>query len=230
MTPELLESTGVWVGLAISVSLFSLFLGQQWHSRLIQHIFLGALIGYLLLLVWEDLLVPRLQPPLAQSDSIIVPLILIAVLAAGALGRAGTSSKTSNMTRWFAYFASPIGSFLVAAALATVLFGTWRGTIMPQALTAVGTAYWLPIALLITCAVILTMSFSPRLIQQLPGPVAAGARGLIRLGRPLLLLASGMVLARLLSSRITLLAAFLSRTWASMGQSGAMDWLTNLLQ
>lgn len=229
MTPEILEFTGVWVGLVVSLSLFSLFLGQQWHSRLIQHLFLGALIGYLLLLVWGDLLIPRLRIPLSQPESPLIPLILVIILAAGALGRAGIRSHIGKITIWLARLASPVGSFLVAAALATVLLGAWRGTIQPQALTAISTAYWLPIALLITSAVILNMTFSTRLHEQLPRPVAAVLGSLTHLGRPLLLLASGMVLARLFTSRVTLLAAFLDRTWTLIGQSGAMDWLSNLL-
>ncbi len=228
MTPEQLEAAGVWAGLAISLSLFSLFLGQQWHSRLMQHLFLGALMGYLLLLVWEELLEPRLLRPLAQPDSPLVPLLLVGLLAAGALARVRSDSGAGQVSLWLARLASLAGSFLVAAALATALLGAWQGTIQPQALTAVSTAYWLPIALLITASMILTMTFSPRLQQQWPGPVASAVTGLIRLGRPLLLLASGMVLARLLVSRITLLTAFLDRTWTALGQSGIMDWLARL--
>ncbi len=228
MTLEHLEVAGVWAGLTISLSLFSLFLGQQWHSRLMQHLFLGALIGYLLLLVWEEHLASRLLQPPAQSDSPLVPLLLVGLLAAGALTRARSDSRTGRAALWLARLASLAGSFLVAAAAATLLLGTWQGTLQPQALTAVSTAYWLPIALLITSTVILTMTFSPGLQRQLPGPVASAVTGLIRLGRPLLLLASGMVLARLFVSRITLLTAFLDRTWTALGQSGIMDWLSNL--
>ena len=228
MTPEQLEAAGVWAGLVISLSLFSLFLGQQWHSRLIQHLFLGALMGYLLLLVWEEILEPRLLRPLAQPDSPLGPLLLVGLLAAGALARARSDSGTGKVALWLARLASLAGSFLVTAALATALLGAWQGTIQPQALTAISTAYWLPIALLITSAMILTMTFSPMLQQQWPGPVTSAVTGLIRLGRPLLLLASGMVLARLLASRITLLTAFLDRTWTALGQSGVMDWLSSL--
>ncbi len=228
MTPEQLEAVGVWTGLVISLSLFSLFLGQQWHSRLVQHLFLGALIGYLLLLVWKDLLEPRLQDLSATPGSLLVPSILAGILAAGALGRARGRSGAGTVTLWVTRLASFVGSFLVAATLATVMLGAWQGTILPQALTAVSTAYWLPVALVITISVILTMTFSPALQKQLPSPVASTVQALLPLGRALLLLASGMVLARIFTSRITLLAAFLDRTWAALGQSGAVDWLTNL--
>ncbi len=228
MTPEQLEVAGVWTGLIISLSLFSLFLGQQWHSRLMQHLFLGALLGYLLLLVWEELLAPRRLLPLARPDSPLVPLILGGLLAAGALARGRIDSRAGTVALWLARLASVAGAFLVAAALTTVLLGTWQGTLRPQALTAVSTAYWLPIAVLITSAVILTLTFSPPLLQQLPGPVARMAQGLMRLGQPLLLLASGMVLARLLASRITLLTAFLDRTWTALGRSGFVDWVSRL--
>ncbi len=228
MTPEQLEGAGIWVGLVISLSLFSLFLGQQWHSRLMQHVFLGALMGYLLLWVWEELLAPRQLNPLPWLDSPLIPLLLVGLLATGALARAQAHSGSGTLFRWLARLASLVGSFLMAAALTTALLGVWQGTMQPQALTAVSTAYWLPVALLITSTMILTLTFSPKLQRQLPGPVARTVQGLIRLGRPLLLLASGMALARLLVSRITLLTAFLDRTGMALGQSGIMDWLSSL--
>ena len=228
MTPEQLEAVGVWTGLVISLSLFSLFLGQQWHSRLAQHLFLGALIGYLLLLVWEDLLEPRLQELAATSGTLLIPSILVGILAAGALGRARAGTSAGKLTLWVTRLASLVGSFLVAATLATVLLGAWQGTVLPQALTAVSTAYWLPIALLFTIAVILTMTFSPALQKQLPSPVANTVQALMSLGRTLLLLASGLVLARIFTTRITLLTAFLDHTWTTLGQLRAVDWLTTL--
>lgn len=231
MNPETLQTAGLWIGLVLSLSLFSLFLGQQWHSRLMQYVFAGALTGWIMVLAWQRLVQPRMIAPLAQGDmAAAIPIAASVLLALGALARTGHPVIFSRrLGTWLIRLASPIGTLLVASALATGLVGIWQGTIWPQILTAVSTAYWLPIALILTLAVLFEETAAPALWAQLPAPVASGLQGLVRFSRPLLWLASGMILARLITSRITLLTAFLARILAAVRDTGLLDWLQALL-
>ena len=60
-TPEL---AGLWVGLAISLLVFSTILGDHWGARLGQHLLVGASLGYAGAVVWlalrESILVKQL--------------------------------------------------------------------------------------------------------------------------------------------------------------------------
>lgn len=225
MNAEFVEAVGMWAGLAVSLSLFSLFLGQHGHSRLSQHLFLGALCGYLLLMLGQEVLGPRMQIPLGQGGSLLGPILLTGLLAGGALTR--VQDRAGGFT-WLSRLAAPIGSFLIAAVLATVLIGVWRGTLLPQMSLAIsGQTALLPA--LLTAAAIVSVTASPRLGSQVPAPVAGILRVLMRIGRPMLLLACGMALARLFTTRIALLTAFLDDIRQAAMTSGLPEWLASFL-
>ena len=228
MNPETWQSAGLWIGVLLSASLFSLFLGEQWHSRLMQHLFVGALIGWLLVLTWQQLWWPLWIEPLRRgrlAPALVWPLAATALLALGALARAARLSAVSpHVSRWLVQGASTAGSFLVAAAATTGAIGIAQGTLGPQILTAVSTAYWLPVALVWTVIALLSATHSPTVLRRMPPPAAALLRGLLHVGRPVLLVASGMLLARIFTTRITLLTAFLERTLAALRDAGLDAW------
>ncbi len=228
MTPELVQAASVWVGLVISLGLFSLIGGDQWLSRLMQHVLIGASTGWILVLVWQELLQPRLLTPWLQGQVTpdnTVPVILALILILGAFAPRPRATGTHFLDRSLKGMASLVSSFLVAAALATGLVGIWQGTMLPQMLTGVTAAYWLPVALLLTLIVLLHQTSRPRALKHLPPRVTLILRFALRLGHPLLMLASGMVLARLIASRIALLTAFLESTLHRLQASGLLEWL-----
>ena len=232
VTPELIQAAGVWVGLAVSLSLLSLIWREQWLSRLVQHILVGATAGWVLVLVWHTLLQPRIVTPWLQGEFTsgnTVPVVLSLILFLGAFAPRPRKADAHILDRSLKEMASLVSAFLVAAALATGLIGIWQGTVIPQVLTGVTTAYWLPIALLLTLIVFLYKTVRPSHLNDLSPYLTSGLQFFIRLGHPLLMLASGMVLARLIASRITLLTVFLENNRRALQDSGLLDWVQTFL-
>ena len=232
MTPDFIQAAGVWVGLAVSLSLFSLIWGEQWLARLMQHILIGATTGWILILVWQRLLQPRLLTPWLQGQFTpgnTVPVIFVLILILGAFAPRSRTAEAHFLDRSLQGMASLVSSFLVAAALATGLVGLWQGTMLPQIQTGVTTADWLPVALLLTLIVLLHQTVKPRYLHHLPPRIVSLLQFTGRFGHPLLMLASGMVLARLITSRITLLTAFLENTLRRVQASGLLEWLQTLV-
>lgn len=229
----MLEATGLWIGLIVSWLMFSLLWGDRGPTRLMQYLLVGATTGWIGIYVWDALVQPRLVGPWLRGDFTATGLVssaALAILALGALVRPRAQEGRSPLWgRVVVGLASLISSFLVASAIATGFWGIWRGTLVPQAITAVTTAYWLPIALVITLSVLLHLTLSADFVRQLPPRTAAAAETLTRVGHSLLMLASGMVLARLISSRITLLTAFLEETLIAVQTLGLDEWLRNLM-
>ncbi len=86
-----LELAGVWTGLAISLLIFSMALGDHWLARLGQHLLVGAVMGYAALMAWQQVLLPGLILPLLANpagDPLLWPAAaLVLLLLAAALER-----------------------------------------------------------------------------------------------------------------------------------------------
>ena len=94
--PELLASVGLWMGLVISLLMFSLVAGDNGMARLAQYLLVGSALGYAAVLAWQEVLRPRLFAPLQSAPAdwrIWLPLLLgMLLLIAGAertLARSG---------------------------------------------------------------------------------------------------------------------------------------------
>ncbi len=223
-----MQAVGVWVGLAVSLSLFSLIWKEHWLSRLVQHVLVGATTGWILILVWHTLLQPRLVVPWLQGRFTwgnTIPVILCLILILGALTPRAQATGTPTVDRILQGTASLISAFLVTAALTTGLIGIWQGTVIPQILIGVIAAYGLPIALILTALVLLHQTVRTDRLRPLPPYLTTALQFAHRLGHPLLMLVSGMVLARLLTSRLVLLTAFLERTLYALQDSGLWEQL-----
>ena len=244
-TPEL---AGLWVGLAISLLVFSTILGDHWGARLGQHLLVGASLGYAGAVVWQALRESVLMTQLAADPRgywwhwIAVALLLL--LVAGALGRimlpTHAPQQEGRLRRWLRWGGWLPAAFMVAAALAIGAIGVVQGTLAPQLAQAArsGLPWGAPLnvllggalTLLITTGALLFFTVDP--VQHLGGQPAIIRRimgGWLWIGQRAVWLAAGAIFARLFTSRVSLLLAQFEY-WATtflatgIGQTLATWW------
>jgi len=93
--PPLFADLGLWIGLGLSLALFSLLLGDNVVARLAQHILVGAAMGFLAVVVIQHIAVPRLVEPLLRGEwtTHAAPLLLALVLLAAGTERIVRQSR-----------------------------------------------------------------------------------------------------------------------------------------
>jgi len=252
-TPELVEQAGLWVGLAISLLIFSTILGDHWAARLGQHLLVGAGLGYAGVVVWQAL---RTSPPVVEllADPqgawwhwIAAALLLL--LVAGALARIFLPPRTprqeGRLGRWLRWGGWLPAAFVAAAALAIGALGAVQGTLAPQFARAAaqGLPWGAPwhvllggaLTLLITTGALLFFTVDPA--RHLAGQPRSAARlldGWLWLGQRAVWLAAGAIFARLFASRVSLLLAqfeYWAATVAATGSGQALTtWWENLFR
>ncbi|MBW7882552.1 MAG: hypothetical protein H3C34_07935 [Caldilineaceae bacterium] len=246
--PEWLNAAGVWLGLVISLLVFSAILGDHWLARLGQYVLVGSVLGYAVAIVWQtawslEFVAALRAEPLAAPWNWL-PVALALLLVAGALERIfGQERSGPSQGGWrrllrLAGFL-PV-AFLVAMGVAVALVGAVQGTVVPQFVQAARTGFqWnAPLELLLTgiLALLITSSalvfFAVDPAQHLanqPRPIQRLMGAWIWLGQRAVWLAAGAVFARLAASRLSLLIAefdyFVSTVNATgLGQLLATWW------
>lgn len=118
-----IELTSAFVGLILTLLVFSYLIGDNPLFRFAIYLFIGVSSGYAATAVWHNVLVPRLFSRLGDLNQLIllvVPLILgISLLA-----------KLSPRISWLGNFAMAV---LVGVGAATAVGGALIGTLLPQA-------------------------------------------------------------------------------------------------
>jgi hypothetical protein len=118
-----IELISAFVGLILTVLVFSYLIGDNPLFRFAIYLFIGVSSGYAATAVWHNVLMPRLftrLDDLNQLILLIVPLILgISLLA-----------KLSPRISWLGNFAMAV---LVGVGAATAVGGALIGTLLPQA-------------------------------------------------------------------------------------------------
>jgi len=123
-----IELISGFVGLILTLLVFSYLIGDNPLFRSTIYIFIGVSAGYAAVTVWHYVLMPKLFGPLAllasgQNLFLIVPLILSVSLLA----------KLSPRISWLGSFAMAL---LVGVGAATALSGAVIGTLIPQSKAA----------------------------------------------------------------------------------------------
>jgi len=123
-----IELISGFVGLILTLLVFSYLIGDNPLFRSTIYIFIGVSAGYAAVTVWHYVLMPKLFMPLASLASgqnllLIVPLILSVSLLA----------KLSPRISWLGSFAMAL---LVGVGAATALSGAVIGTLIPQSKAA----------------------------------------------------------------------------------------------
>ena len=122
--PDVLDLLGVWIGVLLTLLVFSYLLHDSPLFRIAQAIFVGVTVGYAATVAIRSVLVDRLFKPLLTIDLdrswvLLIPLILGLLL----------------FTKWRAAWASigniPI-AFLFGVGSALAIGGAISGTLWPQ--------------------------------------------------------------------------------------------------
>ncbi|MCX6044273.1 MAG: hypothetical protein NT075_04120 [Chloroflexi bacterium] len=243
---------GVWVGFVFSLLIFSALAGENAMTRLAQHILVGASLGYLAILVLRDVLQPRLLTPLfrvgatagALQLQLWAPLILGLFLCAAGLDRMLQSGKPgtdeASLGRRFLHGLGMIPvALLLGVSIAVGLVGVWQGTLLPQIgrMVSPGIAWSAApgplltsiLTLLLTTATLLHLSVRlERKLTNQPAVMRSLLAGWIWLGKRALWVAAGVIFARLVAARLSLLIGRMEFFLFSLNQTGIWRWAESL--
>ena len=123
-----IEAISAIIGLILSLLIFSYLIGDNPLFRSAIYLFIGVASGYAAVVIWHQVLLPRLFQPLLSADPnqllpVVVPLGLSVSLLA----------KLSPRISWIGSFAM---AMLVGVGAATALSGAVIGTLIPQSRAA----------------------------------------------------------------------------------------------
>jgi hypothetical protein len=239
MQPDWVVNAGMWVGLIVALLVFSAILGDHWLARLGQTILVAAGLGYAAAVTWHAMIaLPFVQKLLADPRAEPwnwIPMFLGALLVlAGAerilfQGEGGPpAGGFRRVLRWGGVVPAAL---LLAAGIAVVVVGTVQGTMLPQFLAAArtGIRWEAPLDLFFTGLLTLIITASALVFWGLdpqhhlagqPNWVQRLMRAWVWFGQRAVWLAAGVIFARLLASRTSLLIAefeFMRATFTSTG-------------
>ncbi|HRJ41664.1 MAG TPA: hypothetical protein PL105_07280 [Caldilineaceae bacterium] len=249
----LLDSTSFLVGFVLSLLILSFVIRDSWLVRAAQYLLVGVTLAYTVVLVWVNVLWPRLVLPLLVSlapggqgvqsggDVWALWLLLAAGILLWAAGidllRGGRKGQPVTWLRWLAPF--PL-ALLVGVGLGAGIAGAWQGTLFPQwqRASAAGQLLQAEPGLWLTTLLTLTITGGAWLHLYLGGatadhrPYPALLRPLLSgwawLGERAIWLAAGVIFARLFASRITLLIARLDALFLGAQAREIWQWLAVL--
>jgi hypothetical protein len=234
-----MEQIGLWVGLVTSLLLASMLLRDNAGARLAQHILVGAGVGYAVVLAVRGVLWPQLLGPLLRepNDSLwrwMVAVLLVLLLSAGTV----QIVTAGRGPRWLLWAGAVPVAIVVGAGVAIAALGVVEGTLAPQFLRAAASGFVTgsPLAvvtgvltLLITSGAIIHLRVNPtRDLGHAPGWVSGFVSAWAAVGRRGLWLAAGVIFARLVASRISLLAARFEYLAAALQQTGLWAWFSRM--
>jgi hypothetical protein len=241
---DLLAAFAFWGSLVMTLIILSGVLGDHALARLGQHLLVGASLGYLAVLAIQHVLRPRLFAPLLADPTgdplRWIPLGLGALLLFAGLERTLRPSSTTPPALWqrglHGLGRLPV-ALLLAIGLSAGLFGLLQGTLFPQfwqaALTAFDPAVSMPVflagvlTLLITTAALLYLYVDPaRHLAEQPTYVRRLLNGWLWIGQRAIWLAAGIIFARLLASRLSLLIARIDYLINAIANTPFGQWWT----
>ena len=186
--PPLLADAGLWIGMLLTLALFSLVLGDNALARLAQHVLVGAGLGYAAVMVLQYVIGLRLLAPLARGQwaSQGLPLILGLLLIAAALERMAAQGRPAAAISSARRMVQTGGvvplALLLGVGISAGIIGIVQGTLIPQSSQVIGgafrngrtgPAFWGGLlTLLLTSATLLALTIGRTpAIEPLPRPV-----------------------------------------------------------
>ncbi len=127
MTPETLDIAGMAIGTVLTLMILSYLLGDNPLYRLALHIFVGALMGYSLGVVIQNVIIDQVWEQLPTNRVLVIPLGL------------GMLLLFKFYPKW-AYIGNFSVAYLVGVGTAVALGGALLGALGPQIL-ATGQAF-----------------------------------------------------------------------------------------
>lgn len=245
---ELLAVMGFWTGLAMTVLIFSALLGDHAVARTGQHILVGAALGYVGVLAVQQVLRPQLLDPLLREPEpdlrrwVLLGMgVLLVVAGLERSARQGSDAPPSAWRRALSGAGRIPVAVLLAVGIGTGLMGALQGTLLPQFLRTAQVAFDTSatpldflagtLVLLITTATLIHLygNVEQTLAEQ-PIAVRRLMQGWLWLGRRALWLAAGLIFARLMASRLSLLIARVDYLAATLGDSALARWMEALIR
>lgn len=243
---DLMSELGLWLGLLLSLAIFSAVAGDNVFARLAQHLLVGAAVGYAALLAWQHVLRPRLLSPLLAGGApferwLVAALCLL--LVAGGLERIvaqhaapAAPGPARSALRFLAAFPAAL---LLGLSVAVALLGVLQGSLLPQALDTVrrGLDFGAPpaaftagaLALLLATGALLALRVDPgRDLAGQPAPVRRLMLAWLWLGRRGLWFAAGILFARLAVARFSLLISRMDYFLDQFNRTGVWQWAEQL--
>lgn len=249
------ENAAFLVGFAFSLLILSFVIRDGLLVRAAQYLLVGVTLAYTVVLIWSNLLWPRLLSPLltnslsggespSQLTSALwtgwLPLVAGLLLwAAGIDYLWGRARKQEGS--WLRHLAAVPLALLVGVGLGAGIAGALQGTFLPQfrRATEVGQLLNEPPPLLLVGLLTLIITGGVLLHLRLGAGTGEATRfpALLRpflvgwawLGERALWLAAGVIFARLFASRITLLIARLDAIFFNQQISDFWRWVTGFL-
>jgi hypothetical protein len=244
----LLNGAGVWVAFLFTLMIFSALAGDNPVSRLAQHVLVGAGLGYAAVLAIRHVLFPRLIVPILAGQGTLItawiPLSLGVILLLAGLDRSiwQTSSQHDPLPSWRIGLHGAgriVVALLLGIGLGAGIMGTLQGTMIPQYVRAAqigfgrGASDYGPLVgaltLLLTTATLMHLFVDrERHLRQQPAYVRNVIGGWLWIGQRALWFASGLIFARLIASRLSLLIARVAFLRGAIMESGLWAWLAAL--
>ncbi len=238
-SPVWLHQAGLWGGILLAIFLLSTLVKENVLSRLAQHILVGAAVGYAVVLVlrdvlWHQYLIPLQRAPLdAQTEWIQLALFGL-VLLAGTLRI--FEMRPRVLTRAFSIAALTPIALATGFGIAAVAIGSVQGTLAPQFLRAAAIGFRrgeAPIQLLtgaitlvVTSGVLIHLRNNPkRDFGEMPVWLRSIFGNWAAIGARAIWLVAGVVFARLIASRLSLLIGQMQWLVRSIEETSIWQWL-----
>lgn len=244
---EVLTVLGFWGGLIMTVLIFSALFGDNSLARTGQHLLVGASLGYAGVLAVQHVLRPQLITPLLADPTgdprrwIVVGLGIVLIVAGlDRTARQGSGTPPPSWRRGLQGIGRIPVAILLAVGLGAGLAGAFQGTLLPQFLRSARVAF-APTAnpldlltgvlflLITTGALIHLYGDAERTLAEQPVLVRRLIRVWLWIGRRGLWLATGLIFARLMASRLSLLIARTDYLVTALGEEGLLRFLQGLL-
>ena len=242
----ILNQAGVWIGFIFSLLILSSILGDHGLARFAQHVLVGASFGYAVVIAYYHVLQPRLVAPLQAGDtanlSVWTPLVLgVMLLLAGldrtALQQAQAARRLPGWRRGLHAVGRLPAALLLGVGIGVAVIGTLQGTLFPQYVRAgqIGFAASGPnlqvltgvLTLVLTTGALLSLFVDvQRHLADAPAAVVAVMSGWLWVGRRALWFAAGLVFARLLAARLSVLITQFETLAAVLHNTAPGEWLT----
>ena len=182
--PGIMEDAGLVLGLVVSLMIGSYVVRDSFLARLGQYILVGAGLGYTVVLVWRNVLWPRLFAPLLADPmswqsagetgflNLWLPFVLGVLMWGGGLELLRRPPERLGGRRVLRLLAAVPAAILGGVVMGVAVSGAVQGTLWPQLDAAVaaadgqtgaGQARWLVrfLTLLITGGVLIHLQFGP---------------------------------------------------------------------
>jgi hypothetical protein len=247
---SVLNQASVWVGFIFSLLILSSILGDHALARFAHHVLVGAAFGYAVVIAYHHVLQPRIIAPLQAGDTanlaVWTPLVLGVILVVAGLDRTGLQQAQAprQLPSWRRGLAAagrlPV-ALLLGVGVGVAIVGTLQGTLFPQYMRAgeIGFAASGPSAQVLTGVLTLVLTTGALLslfvdverhLANAPAAVSAVMAGWLWVGKRALWFAAGLVFARLLAARLSVLIAQFEALAAVLHNTVVGEWLAQWWQ